>query len=210
MAAGVTPGVLAALCTAIPQGQIVVPAVLHASAWVLMITAMMLPTTFPVLQVFRRIVAQRPDPGCSRSRRPGLPCGVDGVRPASARRGRVVAGTGAPRRRLIAYGWVIGAAVLAGAGLFQFSALKYRCLEQCHTPFGFVIARWHGRSASREAFRLASIMACSASVLLGADAASCSSWAWAAWDGCSCWPPSWPRKKICLGDAVCVRPWDWV
>jgi predicted metal-binding membrane protein len=55
---------------------------------------------------------------------------------------------------LVAYGWAIGAAVLAGAGLFQFSALKYRCLEQCHTPFGFVVARWHGRSPSREAFRL--------------------------------------------------------
>ena len=55
---------------------------------------------------------------------------------------------------LIAYGWAVGAAVLAGAGLFQFSALKYRCLEQCRTPFGFVVARWHGRSPSREAFRL--------------------------------------------------------
>ena len=149
-------GALAALCSAIPQGDIVVPAVLHASAWVLMIAAMMLPTTYPVLQVFRRIVARRPDAGrlaalviarllrrldrdsaCSRTR-------VDTLLLAVARR----------EGALIAYGWVIGAAVLAGAGLFQFSALKYRCLEQCHTPFGFVVARWHGRSASREAFRL--------------------------------------------------------
>jgi predicted metal-binding membrane protein len=52
------------------------------------------------------------------------------------------------------YGWAIGAAVLAGAGLFQFSALKYRCLEQCHTPFAFVASRWHGRSPLREAWRL--------------------------------------------------------
>jgi len=148
-------GVLAALCTTIPQGQIVVPAVLHASAWVLMITAMMLPTTFPVLQVFRLIVAQRPDSGLLT----GLVVlgflvawmafgllahAADALLLALARR----------EGALIAYGWVIGAAVLAGAGLFQFSALKYRCLEQCHTPFGFVIARWHGRSASREAFRL--------------------------------------------------------
>jgi len=148
-------GALAALCTAIPQGEIVVPAVLHASAWVLMIAAMMLPTTYPVLQVFRRIVAQRPDAerltvlvvlgffvawmGFGL-----LAHGVDALLLAVARR------AGA----LVVHGWAIGAAVLAGAGLFQFSALKYRCLEQCHTPFGFVVSRWHGRSASREAFRL--------------------------------------------------------
>jgi predicted metal-binding membrane protein len=54
----------------------------------------------------------------------------------------------------IANGWMIGAAVLAGAGLFQWSALKYHCLEQCHTPFAFVASRWHGQAPSREAFRL--------------------------------------------------------
>ena len=47
-------GVLAALCRAVPQGDIVVPAVLHAGSWVLMIAAMMLPTTYPVLAIFRR------------------------------------------------------------------------------------------------------------------------------------------------------------
>jgi predicted metal-binding membrane protein len=55
---------------------------------------------------------------------------------------------------LAARAWVIGAVVLAGAGAFQFSALKYRCLERCHTPFAFVASRWHGRSPAREAFRL--------------------------------------------------------
>jgi predicted metal-binding membrane protein len=54
----------------------------------------------------------------------------------------------------VAHGWMVGAAVLAGAGLFQWSALKYRCLDQCRTPFGFVSARWHGRSPAREAFRI--------------------------------------------------------
>ena len=27
-------------------------------------------------------------------------------------------------------------------------------MEQCHTPFAFVAARWHGRAPLREAFRL--------------------------------------------------------
>ena len=148
-------GALAALCRAIPQGDIVVPAMLHAIGWVLMIAAMMLPTTFPLLDTFRRIVAGRPDAGRLTA------FVVLGFFVAWMAFGLVahfadalllLAAThfGA----LIAYGWAIGAAVLAGAGLFQFSALKYRCLEQCHSPFGFVVARWHGRSPSREAFRL--------------------------------------------------------
>jgi predicted metal-binding membrane protein len=56
-------GALAALCRAIPQGDIVVPAIAHAAAWVLMIAAMMLPTTFPLLAMFRRITGARPDAG---------------------------------------------------------------------------------------------------------------------------------------------------
>ncbi len=38
--------------------------------------------------------------------------------------------------------------------LFQFSALKYRCLDACQSPFVFVAARWHGRAPRREALRL--------------------------------------------------------
>ncbi len=35
--------------------------------------------------------------------------------------------------------WLVGAATLAVAGAFQFSALKERCLKQCRTPFGFFV-----------------------------------------------------------------------
>ena len=56
-------GVLAALCRAAPQVDIVVPAMLHAAAWVLMIAAMMLPTRFPLIAIFRRITRDRPDAG---------------------------------------------------------------------------------------------------------------------------------------------------
>jgi predicted metal-binding membrane protein len=148
-------GALAALCRAVPQGELVVPAVLHTSGWLLMIAAMMLPTTWPLLQAFRRIVAGRADAG----RLTGLV--VLGFFIAWMAFGLLAHAADAlllmaarNNGAFIAYGWAIGAAVLAGAGLFQFSALKYRCLEQCHTPFGFVTARWHGKSPPREAFRL--------------------------------------------------------
>jgi len=148
-------GALAALCRAIPQGDIVVPAALHAAAWVLMIAAMMLPTAFPLLAMFRRITRDRPDAG----RLAALV--VAGFFAAWFAFGLLAHVADEALRRFaagetwfVAHGWMIGAAVLAGAGVFQWSALKYHCLEQCHTPFAFVAARWHGSAPSREAWRL--------------------------------------------------------
>ena len=148
-------GALAALCRAIPQSDIVVPAVLHAAAWVLMIAAMMLPTTFPLLAMFRRIAGARPDAGRLLALvvlgffAAWLTFGIAAHLADAAVRwaaGRYV--------WFVANGWIVGAAVLAAAGLFQWSALKYRCLDECRTPFGFVASRWHGRSPAREAFRI--------------------------------------------------------
>ena len=43
---------------------------------------------------------------------------------------------------------------MALAGLFQFSELKYRCLDKCRTPLSFVIERWRGRAERWNALRL--------------------------------------------------------
>jgi predicted metal-binding membrane protein len=148
-------GEFAALCRAIPQGDIVVPALLHALAWVLMIAAMMLPTTFPLLAIFRRITRDRPDAGRLVAQvlagffAAWLAFGL--LAHVADLTLRWAAGSSG---WFVANGWIVGASVLAGAGLFQWSALKYRCLEQCHTPFAFVASRWHGHAPSREAFRL--------------------------------------------------------
>ncbi len=40
---------------------------------------------------------------------------------------------------LYLHSWVIGAATLALAGVFQFSPLKGRCLKQCRSPFSFFV-----------------------------------------------------------------------
>jgi predicted metal-binding membrane protein len=146
---------VAALCRAVPQGTVVVPAVLHALAWVLMIAAMMLPTTYPLLALFRRIVAGRADA----PRLVGLV--IAGFFAAwfgfgvLAHAADALLQWGALRAPWVAaHGWTVGAVVLAGAGAFQFSALKYRCLEQCHTPFSFIMERWHGREPGRDAWRI--------------------------------------------------------
>jgi predicted metal-binding membrane protein len=145
----------AELCRAVPEGEVVVPALLHAFAWLLMIAAMMLPTTLPVLAMFLRVAGGRPD-------RVRLTLGVvAGYCVAWMGFGLAAHATDGALHAMLAgnpavaaHAWAIGAVVLAGAGAFQFSALKYRCLEQCHTPFAFVAARWHGKAPAREAFRL--------------------------------------------------------
>lgn len=52
------------------------------------------------------------------------------------------------------HGWLIGAATIALAGAFQFSTLKYRCLEKCRTPQSFAVERWRGHAQRWNAFAL--------------------------------------------------------
>ena len=146
---------LAALCRALPAGERVVPALAYAFAWVLMIAAMMLPTTLPLLALFRRIAGSRPDVDRL------VAAVAAGYAAAWVAFGVVayvldaaVRETAARSGWLVVHGWVVGSAVLAGAGLFQFSALKYRCLDRCRTPFGFVSSHWRGRRPRAEALRL--------------------------------------------------------
>jgi predicted metal-binding membrane protein len=148
-------GALAAICRAVPQGDVVVPALLYAGGWVLMVAAMMLPTTLPIIELFRRMTAARPDGG----RLLGLVvAGYLGVWLAFGVAAHAVdwmvhaLAAGAPW--LERNGWILGVAVLGVAGAFQFSALKYRCLDQCHTPLAFIIQRWHGQRPAREALAL--------------------------------------------------------
>jgi predicted metal-binding membrane protein len=148
-------GALAALCRALPQGDIVVPALLYAGGWMLMIAAMMLPTTFPIVEMFRRMTASRAD----RGRLVALLLG--GYVAAWLGFGLLAHGTdalvhalAAAAPRLAFNDWAVGAAILLTAGLFQFSSLKYRCLEKCRMPLGFINERWRGRHPARDALKI--------------------------------------------------------
>jgi predicted metal-binding membrane protein len=41
--------------------------------------------------------------------------------------------------------WMIGAATLLMAGAYQFTPLKYHCLEKCRSPLSFIMEHWRGR-----------------------------------------------------------------
>jgi predicted metal-binding membrane protein len=69
---------------------------------------------------------------------------------------------------LVANGWAVAAAVLAIAGLYQFSAFKYRCLDKCRSPFSFVVEHWRGSHEKMRSLLLGSGTAHSASAAAGA------------------------------------------
>ncbi|RZI42612.1 DUF2182 domain-containing protein [Herbaspirillum sp. HC18] len=148
-------GPAAFLCRAVPAGDVVVPMALYAAAWILMTAAMMLPTTLPLFNVFDRLTAGRPDHGRLLVLL-GLGYmaiwGAFGLA-AHALHGAVLSlFAGVPA--LAWHGWLVGAAIIALAGAFQFSSLKYKCLEKCRTPLSFVMEHWRGRAQGRQAFAL--------------------------------------------------------
>lgn len=128
---------------------------LFVAGWLLMIVAMMLPSTIPLLATFRALVGAR--------RRPGLlvALAIAGYLVTWTAFGLVAwLGDRAVHAVVDAVPWLAAnprfvlAGTFAVAGAYQFTALKYRCLDACRSPLGFVLNRWHGRHERREAVRL--------------------------------------------------------
>jgi predicted metal-binding membrane protein len=120
-----------------------------------MITAMMLPTTLPLIALFHRFAAQRPD----RVRLVLLL--IAGYLGIWSLFGAFV--------HLADYGFhlivqqiawlesnhkMIGAAIIAFAGIYQFTPLKYKCLDKCRSPMSFIVEHWRGSGQARQALLL--------------------------------------------------------
>jgi predicted metal-binding membrane protein len=145
----------APICRLWPAAGTLLPATIYVGGWLLMTTAMMLPTTWPLIDRFDCVVAARPN------RRRLTLLVVAGYLTVWAGFGLLahLADTGlheAVRQSpwLLFNGWPVGTLILAIAGAFQFSRLKYRCLARCRTPLSFIAKHWHGRTPSRDAFLL--------------------------------------------------------
>ena len=129
--------------------------VVFVLGWTVMVTAMMLPTALPLFDAFARVVGRRPE---HRRLLFILASGFVGVWAAF---GFVVIwadlGVHAVVERVAALAerpQLIAAVVLAGAGLYQFSALKQRCLSRCRSPLSLIVPRWTGRAAGADALRI--------------------------------------------------------
>ena len=123
--------------------------------WLVMIVAMMLPTSLPLVEMFVAMTRRRPD----RWRLVGLLVGgylvIWALFGLVAHLGDAALHVAIARNQwLTDHAWALGAMTLIVAGVYQFTPLKYHCLDQCRTPLGFIVARWSGRAEARQAARL--------------------------------------------------------
>ncbi len=126
------------------------------AGWTLMVVAMMLPTSLPLVTLFRTLVRGRPD----RTRLTVLLiagylavwtlfgflvyCG-DWILHGAVERSTWVEAHVVP---------FIGAGTLLMAGIYQFTPLKYHCLEKCRSPLSFVTEHWRGSRERSQSFLL--------------------------------------------------------
>ncbi len=137
------------------DGGVVGLAVVFVGGWTLMTFAMMLPTSLPLVQLFRRMTQQRADGALLVAL---LIAGylsvwmLFGVVAHIGDRGlHVVVEQSA---WLDANAWVLGAGVLMLAGVYQFTPLKYHCLDKCRSPLSFITEHWSGSRERTQSFRL--------------------------------------------------------
>jgi predicted metal-binding membrane protein len=128
-----------------PAVWIALPAFLLA--WQVMLAAMMLPSSLPLMRLFARASAKQPRPRAAMAGFLGgyaLIWTVFGALAFVFDIGVHAAVDASPW--LETHDWVLAAGVLATAGAFQFSSLKYACLDKCRHPAQFMM-RFYERGA---------------------------------------------------------------
>jgi predicted metal-binding membrane protein len=128
-----------------PAVWIALPAFLLA--WQVMVTAMMLPSSLPLVRLFAKASAKQPRPRAAMAGFLGgyaLVWGAFGALAFAFDIGLHAVVDASPW--LQHHEWVLAAGVLALAGAFQFSSLKYACLDKCRHPVQFMM-RFYERGA---------------------------------------------------------------
>jgi predicted metal-binding membrane protein len=126
---------------------------LFVLAWMVMIAAMMLPSSLPLIRMFSFASANQPRRGLVFAAFLGGYVAVWTAFGIAAFLGDVVVHRTVDRVAwLSAHPWVIAGAVLAIAGLFQFTPWKDACLRACRLPGNFLMH--HYRRGIGGAFEL--------------------------------------------------------
>jgi predicted metal-binding membrane protein len=126
-----------------------------ASGWTLMTVAMMLPTSLPLILLFHRMVRDRATSSWLVSLLIAAYLGVWALCGVLLLLLNWFLHAGvASVSWLAAKPWIVGAVILTIAGLYQFSSLKYACLDKCRSPLSFLMSRWQGGNESVQAMRI--------------------------------------------------------
>lgn len=123
--------------------------------WLVMLLAMMLPTTLPLVAMFKTLTRARADG----TRLLGLL--VVGYLSAWTMFGILIYLGDAQIHTAVAASawvaehiWMLSVLTLLLAGAYEFTPLKYHCLEKCRSPFSFITQHWRGRDEPGQAFVL--------------------------------------------------------
>jgi predicted metal-binding membrane protein len=136
-------------------GPLAIEAGLFAIGWLLMIVAMMLPSSIPLVVTFRALVRRRERPGrLVALLLVGYLLVWGGFGLAAWVGDRAIHAAVDALPWLAEHPQIIIATTLLAAGLWQFSPLRDRCLDECRSPLGFVMNRWRGTSVQREALTM--------------------------------------------------------
>ena len=129
--------------------------VFFVAGWTLTIFAMMLPTSLPLITLFHSLTRRRPDHlwlvtlliagylGTWMTFGAVVHLGDLGLHEAVEQSAWLEANS-----------WVIGAGTLMLAGVYQFTPLKYHCLDKCRSPLSFIMGHWRGSHEQMQSFRL--------------------------------------------------------
>jgi predicted metal-binding membrane protein len=122
-------------------------------AWQVMVAAMMLPSSIPMLRLFRATSRIQPEHPKAMTAFVGGYIVVWAIFGAVAFVGDFVLHHVVDRTPWLgARPWIISAGILAIAGAFQFSPLMEQCLSECRHPASFIVQRYSRGTAA--AFRL--------------------------------------------------------
>jgi len=136
-------------------GDYLTVVLLFVAGWTMMTVAMMLPTSLPLVALFHSFVRKRQDQGQLVALLVLGYLGVWTLFGAVAHLGDRGVHEAVERAGWLAENeWVIGAGTILLAGGYQFTSLKYRCLDKCRSPFSFIMGHWRGGNEKAQAFRL--------------------------------------------------------
>jgi predicted metal-binding membrane protein len=130
-------------------------ALVFVAGWTVMTFAMMLPTSLPLITMFEKMVRQRQDQTLLVVLLMAGYIGIWTLFGAAAHTGdRAVHAAVGEFHWLEDNSYAIGAATLILAGAYQFTPLKYICLDKCRSPLSFITEHWNGGNERMQALRL--------------------------------------------------------